>query len=323
MARPAVSVVVPTFNREELLGEAIASVLGQSFADFELIVVDDESSDGTRDAVARVADPRLRWLPLRHSGNLSLLRNAGIRASRAPLVAFLDSDDLWREDKLAVQAGLLASDTRAGFVFSGCEMFTAAGVVKTKLYDGDGHHARTGPGDGAEEGDRCARHGGPATSLRPVFDDLIRGRMVIYSSSVLIRRQLLDRAGLLNEQLRTGDYELFTRLAWSSLAGIVHAPLIRVRRHPGNSSASWNAEGLEEAIFSVRRFYSLGAIGRQARDERLVKYHHDLANVLAARGNLAGALAARRECIRLRPAKLEHWRGYGSLLLRRVLSPSP
>jgi len=292
--RPAVSIVVPTFNRAALLAETIASALAQTLADFELIVVDDDSIDDTRGAVQGFADGRIRYLPMRHCGNLSILRNAGIKQSRGRFLAFLDSDDLWREDKLSAQVRFLSSHAEAGFVFSGCEVFSAAGVQQTKLYGGDG----------------------AASSQRSVFDDLIRGKLVIYSSTVLVRRELLDRAGLLNEQLRTGDYELLTRLAWSSMAGILHAPLVKVRNHPGNTSERLNAECLEESIFSIRRFFSLGAIGREARDERLLKYQVDLANVLCSRGDLAGARRAILDCIRLRPTELDYWRRYGSLWRR-------
>jgi glycosyltransferase involved in cell wall biosynthesis len=301
MARPTVSIVVPTFNRAGLLAETIASVLEQTFADFELLVVDDGSVDDTRDVVQAIADPRVVFLPMSHCGNLSILRNAGISKAQGSFVAFLDSDDLWREDKLGVQLDLMSSRAEAGFAFSGYDTFTAAGVERTKLYRDDG---------------------APST-VRSVFDDMIRGKLVIFSSCVLIRRELLDRTGLLNEQLRTGDYELFTRLAWSSEAGIIHAPLVKVRRHEGNTSQRLNAEGLEEAIFSIRRFYSLGAIGKDVKDDRLLKYQFDLANVLFSRGDRAGARKAMFECIRLRPAQLEYWRAYGGMIkvLSRVRQP--
>jgi glycosyltransferase involved in cell wall biosynthesis len=290
MAPPTVSIVVPTFNRAALLAATIASVRRQTFSDFELLVVDDESTDDTRRAVERIADPRVVYLPRQHCGNLSILRNTGVKASHGRLVAFLDSDDLWREDKLGAQVDLMTSHAEAGFVFSGYDVFTAAGVQETKLY----------------------RRDEAASSVRSIFDDMIRGKLVIFSSSILIRRELLDRVGLLNEELRTGDYELFTRLAWSSMAGIIHAPLVKVRSHEGNSSKRLNAEGLEEAIFSVRRFYALGAIGRDVRDDRLLKYQYDLAHVLWSRGDRAGARKAILECIRLRPVALKYWRSFGS-----------
>ncbi|MBV8201816.1 MAG: glycosyltransferase family 2 protein [Acidobacteria bacterium] len=301
IARPAVSIVVPTCDRAALLAETLASARRQTFADFELLVVDDESTDGTREAVLSIADPRIVYLPTRRCGNLSILRNAGIAASRGRLIAFLDSDDLWREDKLAAQVALLDARADAGFAFSGYDVFSAAGVERTKLY-----------GDG-----------GAATSVRSVFDEMIRGKLVIFSSCALVRRELLDRTGLLNESLRTGDYELFTRLAWSSPAAIVHAPLVKVRRHEGNTSQRLSAEGLQEAIFSIRRFYSLGAIGRDVRDERLLKYQEDLANVRFRRGDRAGARRAILACIRLRPAALEYWRSLGVVSTRPVPPPEP
>jgi glycosyltransferase involved in cell wall biosynthesis len=97
---PAISVIMPVFNRAASVGQAIDSVLGQSFGDFELIVVDDGSSDGTTAAVEAVTDKRVRLvrLPSNRGGNAA--RNRGIDEARAPLLAFLDSDDLYLPDKL-------------------------------------------------------------------------------------------------------------------------------------------------------------------------------------------------------------------------------
>jgi glycosyltransferase involved in cell wall biosynthesis len=262
MESPQVSIVVPTHNRAELLREAVASVLNQTFQDFELLVVDDGSTDHTREVISGFRSRQLTHVAWDRCGNLSMLRNAGIRQSSGQWIAFLDSDDLWRRDKLALQAELFRSEPGAGFVVSGYDIFSAAGAERTKLY-------------GQERG----------SSVRSIFDDLIRGRITLCSSSVLIRRTLIDQAGPLNETLRTGDYEFFTRLAWHALAAIVHQPLVRVRKHEGNSSRVWNAEGLVEAIYAVRRFYSLGIIGQDIRDDRLAKYEPELASILLQREN--------------------------------------
>jgi glycosyltransferase involved in cell wall biosynthesis len=299
---PSVSVIIPTYNRAGLLREAVSSVLGQSCGDFELIIVDDGSTDGTQSVIEAFGDRKIKYLAVEHCANLSLLRNTGIRRSKGQFLAFLDSDDLWSKDKLALQMKFMEAKPDVGFVVSGYDVFDSEGIQRTKLYTGDRVQLRD--------------------STRSIFDDLLRGKMTLCSSSILIRRTLLDRAGLLNEQLRTGDYELFTRLAWHSAAGIIHAPLVRVRKHAGNSSLRFDAEGLEEAIFSVRRFYSLGLIGRDLREERLLKYQNELAGLLVRRGDLARARREMFECVRVRPTRFSTWRSYALLIWKSLRAQS-
>ncbi len=260
MPKCEISIVIPTHNRAELLRETVASALAQTFQNFEVIVVDDGSTDHTRDVVKSFQCRPIVYVALESCGNLSVLRNAGIRQSSGQWIAFLDSDDLWRKDKLSVQAELLSSEPDAGFAISGFDLFSAAGHERRQLY-------------GKERGN----------SVVSIFDDLIRGRITLCSSSILIRRTLVEQTGLLNEHLRSGDYEFYTRLAWHAPAAIVHQPLVRVRRHENNSSRVWNAEGLEEAIYAVRKFYALGQIGRDVRDDRLGKYRAELAEILSRR----------------------------------------
>lgn len=108
MASPLVSVVLPTYNRAELVVRAINSVLSQTVADLELIVVDDGSTDRTPEALARMGDPRLRVLRLAANQGVAGARNAGIQQARGRFIAFQDSDDLWRPHKLARQMRALA-----------------------------------------------------------------------------------------------------------------------------------------------------------------------------------------------------------------------
>lgn len=238
--------------------EAMASVLAQRFRDLELLIIDDGSEDNTEDVVRGFADSRVNSVRLAHSGRLSRVRNAGIARARAELIAFLDSDDLWRGDKLDVQVRAMEERPEAGFCISGYDIFDDAGVRRVKLYPEYGN-------------------AGSATTCR-IFDRLIRGEVTLCSSSIVVRREMVERVGGLNEELRTGDYEFYTRLAWESPAVIVHEALARVRKHAGNASeAEFSAAGLEEAIFAVERFYALGAIGGDVRDACLTKYRRELA----------------------------------------------
>ena len=97
---PAVSVIMPVHNRAAALPRAIASVLGQTFANFELIVVDDGSNDGSANLAESNADDRIRVIRLTENLGANAARNAGVRAARAPLISFLDSDDIYLPNKL-------------------------------------------------------------------------------------------------------------------------------------------------------------------------------------------------------------------------------
>lgn len=123
---PAVSVVMPVFNAAETLGRAAASVLTQSFADLELILVDDGSSDGSLAAAEALEDPRVKIL--RHAANrgAAAARNTGVAAARADLIAFHDADDLWVFDKLERQVARLSAAPEAIAVYTGALFYDLA-----------------------------------------------------------------------------------------------------------------------------------------------------------------------------------------------------
>jgi glycosyltransferase involved in cell wall biosynthesis len=104
---PRVSVVIPVYNREPYVGQAIASVLAQTFGDFELLVIDDGSTDGTRDVVRAFGDPRIRLLCHASNRGIARARNAGVDAARGEYLAFLDSDDVALPERLAEQVDFL------------------------------------------------------------------------------------------------------------------------------------------------------------------------------------------------------------------------
>ncbi|MDB5410638.1 MAG: glycosyl transferase [Rhodospirillales bacterium] len=113
-ADAAVSVVIPVYNRQASIGPAIASVLAQGFRQFELIVVDDGSTDATPEILRNLDDPRLHVITLAKNSGAANARNIGIAASRCNLLAFLDSDDLWRPDKLETQIDTMRHNPTKG-----------------------------------------------------------------------------------------------------------------------------------------------------------------------------------------------------------------
>lgn len=125
---PRVSVILPTFNRSGYLRQAIESVLAQTYPDFEIIVVDDGSTDDTRAVVAGFGDARIRYEYQANAGR-SAARNRGLALARGEYIAFLDDDDLFLPDKLAVQVGFLDAHPEIGLAAGGAEVIAADGSL--------------------------------------------------------------------------------------------------------------------------------------------------------------------------------------------------
>lgn len=193
-ALPKVSVVIPTFNRAHVLGRAIASVLGQTYTELELIVVDDGSSDGTAALMREFADPRLRYVQQPRNLGVSAARNRGVTEARGEWLAFLDSDDLWLAQKLERQfAALEGVDCAASY----CCLLRIDGDNQTRIpYRADTVNS------GAQ----------PWPSL--LMDGLW------YSQTWLVPKRVLLAAGLFDERMNIWeDWDLFLRIA---LQGPVH-----------------------------------------------------------------------------------------------------
>ena len=137
---PTVSTIIPTYNRAHLLGRAIRSVQAQSFQDWELLVVDDASTDNTKEMVRSLSDSRIVYLAHPENRGPSAARNSGIHAASGRYVGFLDSDDEWLPQKLERQVVLLDQNAETGLVYGGWEWFSdiTERVVLRRVPDGRG-----------------------------------------------------------------------------------------------------------------------------------------------------------------------------------------
>jgi hypothetical protein len=129
---------------------------------------------------------------------------------------------------------------------------------------------------------------------------------------VLIRRTALEGTGRLNPDLVTGDYEFLTRLAYRFPCAILHRPLVRIRKHPGNTSRRLAAEGLVEAIHSIERCKAAGEISHQVYREMTLTFRAQLGALLAARGEHRAARREYLRCVRSRPTSPRGWLGLAS-----------
>jgi glycosyltransferase involved in cell wall biosynthesis len=216
---PAVSVVIPTYNRAPLLGRAIRSVLGQCFEDFEVIVVDDGSTDETAAVVAAFGDPRVRYVRLARNTGAGAARNAGIRLARGKFLAFQDSDDEWLPSKLSKQMSEFARGPEG------------LGVVYSDMQ----------------------RVWGDGTTTYLAAPTVLSGRLVggvrfyqvcdLGVQSTVIRREWLDAAGHFNEELPAlEDLEMFIRLSRLCAFQRLREPLVRYHDTQGLSKdryAKW------------------------------------------------------------------------------------
>jgi glycosyltransferase involved in cell wall biosynthesis len=197
-APPLVSVVIPVYDGERFLAEALDSVFAQGYTPIEVIVVDDGSRDGSADVAARYPVRLVR----QDNAGTAAARNAGIRAARGELIAFLDQDDLWKPEKLAPQVEHLARHPEHQYVTSGWELLIEPGTPQMGWWPED---EKWSP-----------------------------------PSSWVVRRALFDAVGMFDERVRTApDFDWDVRVTEAGVVGgKLPETLVSYRVHPGNGSNS-------------------------------------------------------------------------------------
>lgn len=263
--------------------ETLDSVLNQSFRDFEILVVDHGSTDNTATILHRYRDSGVKSIHVDRKEKLSYVRNRGLASARGEMIAFLDSDDLWEPDKLQHQTRLLETYPDVGFVQCGFHVFDESRTRSTDLQ----LRASLGSGD---------------ISIGWLFPTVIRAQMAMYTSTILIRRSAIDLAGPLNEELRAGECEFITRLSFHCKGAIIHRPLVRIRKHAGNTSAMYWDQDFEEALYTIEQFNAKGAISPDVFADMMSLYHRTYAEHLAARGRNEEAETHFAACLRDLPA---------------------
>lgn len=242
MPHPLVSVVVPTFNREHLIGRTIESVLRQTYDAVEIVVVDDGSTDGTAETIARGygSDARVRYVRQENGGPASA-RNHGLREARGAYVALLDSDDTWAPWKLSLQVRCMERHPELGMTWTDMAMIDPAGNVVDPAYlrhmyrayrwfrDEDLFAAtfplrEIAPDLADIVGERPLRTG-------EIFSQMVMGNLV-HTSTTVLRRDRVDRVGGFDESLRLSgeDYDFHLRTCREGPVGLVDVPAIRYQQ---------------------------------------------------------------------------------------------
>lgn len=287
-AVPAVSVVIPAYNRAASIRAAIDSVLRQTWRDFELIVVDDGSRDGTQDVVRAIDDPRLRLIETPRNMGASAARNLGIAEARADWVAFQDSDDEWLPLKLERQmARLLAPG--ADFVAGYCGMLILGAPDET-------------PGAGGRLQVRYFPDVGETRLEGDLLVPLLRGSL-ISTQTLVARRDRLEEVGGFDPEMRSLiDWDCVLRLAPLGPIAFVDEPLA-LQRFSSNSITRDRARRLISQI----RIAEKHAAALARHPEIHARHHYVIAGGHRLAGDLPAARAALARARALQPGNPRYW----------------
>lgn len=233
-----VSIILPTYNRARLVAESIHSVLQQTYTDFELLIIDDGSEDNTAEIIAAIKDERIHYFKKPHTGHTSILKNFALSVAKGDLVAFIDSDDLWKKEKLAMQVELLNENKAVGFSISDVTTFKD----KTILIDHSYKPQHT-------------------IECENIFNKLAKSQMLIYNPTLVIRKECFTKVGLFNESMLSGDYHFNMRLSNHYNAAVIYETLVLRRVHDSNMSEAMPFENYSEYIETYEYLYHNKMIG--------------------------------------------------------------
>jgi glycosyltransferase involved in cell wall biosynthesis len=241
-ASPLVSVVIASYNMARYMALAVESALNQTYRNVEVLVIDDGSTDDTPAVIARFSvDDRVRYISQRNRGQAAA-KNRGIRAARGDYIAFLDADDYWAPERLALQVPLLMQSNKTGVVYSRLRYIDEAGnessISDNELFRGK------------------------------VSGALFVRNFIAFGTS-LVRRECFERMGGFDESLRMGiDYDLWLRISTEYDFDYIDRPLLYYRRWSGQMSNDTMARYLN-GIQIMTRFLEKypGLIDKQTQDE--------------------------------------------------------
>lgn len=291
--RVAVSVVVPAFNAEEYIGEALESVFAQTFKDFEVIVVNDGSTDGT-ERVVQGHRRSLIYLREQRSGPY-FCRNRALEVSRGALIALLDADDVWMPRKLERQVEFCQAHPEYGIVTTDVEWFNESGVTKRSL-----------------------------KSVYPIANGLVMEKLLldnwITNSAVMVRRECFDKVGYFDEEpgIYGADWMMWVRIAAHYPVYFIDEILVRHRKYPASySSAKPEAQfqnlfkNLEKLRRAVPQLAARPGLIREASYRICVS--RGVADLVAL--ELRRAREKLRRAIQNKPYSLKAWSALGASYL--------
>jgi glycosyltransferase involved in cell wall biosynthesis len=279
---PLVSIVIPTYNRANVIKETLDSVLAQTYAHWELLVIDDGSTDNTDTIIAQYRDSRIQYHRIGHCGMIGQVRNHGMKKARGGFIAFLDSDDLWRSDTLSCQLSLFKKFPQSGFVFSNGNEF--------------GEFAVTPP-------DQEALFAGDV--FLPI---ILEQRFSLFVSSWLVRREVFDKTGWIDESLKSGgDIDFFLSMAHEYPGVFTNERLVNHRKHIQGISMDLEVTAYEEHCRTMKKFLDRTWLTLHQYRTVVSDLNYKMGLVLLRKKDPARAMKAFRKFIAMKPLNYKGW----------------
>lgn len=242
-----VTIIIPAFNCASFIGNAIGSVLEQTYENYELIVVDDGSTDDTAKHVLKYKD-KLQYI-YQENGGVSKARNTGIKHSKGSYIAFLDADDVWEKNKLEVQMGFFQRHDEVNFIFCGFKQIKDKNILKDRTYEDAFNIFKEYRCDIRKffEFNSSMIHCNSKIDFYwgNIYKHLFLGNFIL-PSSVIFKKDFLNEVGLLNEKYRVAEEtEFFLRYSKHNRMGFINYPLLSYEvPNPDNLSGKKNTEKL-------------------------------------------------------------------------------
>jgi glycosyltransferase involved in cell wall biosynthesis len=303
--KPKVSIVMPVLNGEKYIGEAIGSILAQTFSDFELVVIDDGSTDRTPELIEEFR-AKMRVTCVRHDRCQGITRsvNDALRHAAGEYISFLDHDDLWFPEFLETQVRYMEQHPEVGMVHSDFQTVDAHGNVLESSVAA------------------CRNRGRPSGR---VFAELFQNNFIV-ANSVLIRKKCFDRLGTFDEALRWGDYHMWLRIAREYRIDYMDKVLTKYRQHSNQGSREASTRDPNQDPVPLQAIKRLVAQYPEIRQElgdttvrrRMGSFYFDHAYAWYLEGARKDARIVLRKALRSWPTN----RRYISLYLACLLPPS-
>lgn len=294
-----VDVIIPAFNAAKYLPIALESVFSQTFDDWQILLVDDGSTDNTAEVIAPFLDrfgSKIRYIKQNNRG-LPAARNTAIRASTSEFLALLDADDVWMPCRLSESLKVLAERPRAGLAYGLITCIDPEGRILKTWNEGNPRHA---------EG-RIA----PYIYMRKVE---------LPCPTITFRRKCVDEVGLFDETMRaTEDRELWLRIALRYEVAFVPKVVAAYRVSPDSMSTD-PQRMLQAQLQFIRKHYGSEGCGLRPRQISLARAYKQRADALKARNRPWAALMSSLQAVALYPLDMDNPRTAGSLLLNWIAS---